>query len=353
MSLKILPKEAIPEWIELLVKEYRLVGPKSLKDQYVFADMHSANELDLGYRTSILPPKKALLPQYEDLLTFDTQETAQTHQDDQPTVILGMHTCDLHAITLLDRVFTQRFTDQHYMTKRENTTIVSIECLKPCTEHSFCKDMGTWTVPEEFDLHLTDIGEVYAVDIGSLKGEALLKGFNQMRESTPEDRKLASRVLSNKWPHFTYKLETDVTNLPNLLAANYKSPVWEEVGAKCLACGMCTLVCPTCYCFNIQDEVEFTLTSGRRFRVWDSCQLDQFATVAGGHDFRNNRASRQRHRFLRKYRYQAIEPGLVGCVGCGRCGQTCIADITPVGVLNELVQHKAPALQTKREVVVK
>ena len=84
--------------------------------------------------------------------------------------------------------------------------------------------------------------------------------------------------MSEKWPRFPLRLEFDVTELPSLLSTSYDSKLWEELGDRCLACGMCTNVCPTCYCFNVADEVDFTLSAGTRFRVWDSCQLDKFAT---------------------------------------------------------------------------
>jgi len=102
----------------------------------------------------VIPPKKYLFPQKEDLLTFKLDGSAPSVvQDAEPTVVLGLHTCDLHALHLLDRVFAQTYVDQPYMARREKTTLVSIECLRPCDEHSFCKSMGTLTADEGFDIH--------------------------------------------------------------------------------------------------------------------------------------------------------------------------------------------------------
>jgi formate hydrogenlyase subunit 6/NADH:ubiquinone oxidoreductase subunit I len=257
-----------------------------------------------------------------------------------PTVVLGVHTCDLHAIQLLDRVFEQGYPDQHYLRRRARVTLVSIECLKPCMQHSFCKSMGTLSVTEGFDLHLTDLGDDFAVDVGTEEGEALLAGFGQARKANEDDYRHVTRVIGEKWPRFPLRLDFDVTELPSLLSTSYDSKLWDELGERCLACGMCTNVCPTCYCFNVQDEVDFTLSAGKRFRVWDSCQLDRFATVAGGHNFRASRANRQRHRFFRKGKYQTDAYGLVGCVGCGRCAQACLVHITPVDTFNGLYQRR-------------
>ncbi len=342
MSFQVLPKAALPEWVERLRQGYRVVGPRPLHGQHIFGDIHSADDLDLAYPTTVIPPKKYLLPQREELLSFRDSGSHVTPQlEPVPTVVLGLHTCDLHAIHLLDRVFSQGFADQHYLARREKTLLVSIECLQPCMPHAFCKSMGTLSVTDGYDLHLTDLGDEYAVDIGTDRGAALLEGLKTARPGTPDDSRRLNRVMSEKWPRFPLRLDFDVSELPSLLSVSYDSGLWEELGQRCLGCGMCTNVCPTCYCFNVVDEVDFTLSAGRRLRHWDSCQLDQFATVAGGHNFRATLARRQRHRFFRKGKYQTDAFGLLGCVGCGRCAQACLVHITPVDTFNELRRRAA------------
>ncbi len=342
MSFQVLPKAALPEWIQRLRQAYRVVGPKPLHGQHVFGDIHSADEINLAYPTTVIPPKKYLLPQREELLSFsDAGSHLAPHLEPVPTVVLGLHTCDLHAIHLLDRVFSQGFADQHYLARRAKTVLVSIECLQPCMPHAFCKSMGTLSVTDGYDLHLTDLGDEYAVDIGTDRGAALLDGLKGVRAGTPDDARRLNRVMSEKWPRFPLRLDFDVSELPSLLSVSYDSTLWDELGQRCLGCGMCTNVCPTCYCFNVVDEVDFTLSAGRRIRHWDSCQLDQFATVAGGHNFRPTFARRQRHRFFRKGKYQTDAFGLLGCVGCGRCAQACLVHITPVDTFNELHRRAA------------
>ena len=350
MSFKVISKTVLPEWIEQLCAGYRVVGPRQVGNHHIFDDIHSADEIDLGYPTTILPPKKYLLPPYEELIDFSTDGSpAMVRLDKQPTIILGIHTCDMHAVTLLDQIFGQRFPDQHYQARRENLTLVSIECLEPCSAHAFCKSMGTLSVPDNFDLHLTDLGEDYALEIGSDKGMALMQGFVRqgsaaIREASQEDTGRANLVMSEKWSRFPYRLEFDVSELASLLSISYHSTMWDELGERCLACGMCTAVCPTCHCFNMTDELDLTLSTGRRCRLWDSCQLAQFATVAGGHNFRESRAARLRHRFLHKGKYQTESYGQVGCVGCGRCAQTCLVHIDPVDTFNSLYRKRVAAM---------
>lgn len=347
MGFKIMTKATLVDWVESLRNGYRVFGPHPLEDRYIFNEIRSADELALDYTNTILPPKKVLLPPYEEVIRFERNgdDHAEVVLDSQPTVVLGVHTCDMHAIALLDRVFSQGFADQHYLSRRENTILVSIECLAPCSEDSFCKSMGTFVVPENYDLHLTDLGDEYAIDVGSEKGAALLEDFDAVRDAEDVDYRRMNQVLSEKWPRFPYRLEFDVTELPDLLSLSYRSTLWDQVGEKCLGCGMCTIICPTCYCFNVVDEVDLTLNAGRRLRVWDSCQLDQFATVAGGHNFRSSQAARQRHRFLHKGKYQTEATGMVGCVGCGRCAQACLVGITPVEILNGIYQRHGAAIK--------
>jgi ferredoxin len=236
------------------------------------------------------------------------------------------------------------------MEKRKKAIIVGLDCNQPCDEHSFCKSMGSLAVEGGYDLFLTDIGDAYMVEYGSPTGMELLARYQGAREATDTDMSRFRAVQDAKWPKFTYKLEMGISDLPNLLAIGYDNPLWEELGEKCLACGACTLVCPTCYCFDVVDRLELSLKEGERLRVWDSCQLSSFATVAGGENFRKSRANRQRHRFFRKGKYLTEMFGKVGCVGCGRCVRSCLVHIDPVEVYNTLKRTCAPRGWAEREV---
>lgn len=340
MSLKILDKGAVAPLIKALMKDYRVVGPQAKGPKFAFETVTDPSQLRLDYDTTILPPKKVLQPPHERLATFSMGESPNVEEviEAKPTVLFGMHTCDLHAIKLLDEVFSQDYPDTHYLKRREQTVIVSLECLEPCDEYSFCKDMGTLTAEEGYDLHLTDLGPAYAVDVATEAGQELLASYANDREAEDADIQRMNEVLSAKWPRFSYRLEFESAELPSLMAMAYDHPLWDDLGSRCLACGSCTNVCPTCYCFNVVDEVNMSLTEGGRLRHWDSCQLDEFASVAGGENFREERAARQRHRFMRKGKYIYEKVGELGCVGCGRCIRTCVANISIVEGFNTI--HK-------------
>jgi sulfhydrogenase subunit beta (sulfur reductase) len=345
MSLYILSKEKLPEFVKALQASFRVVGPVRTETGYAFDDITQADQLQLDYTTTILPPKKYFLPQREVLFKYRAEvdgegsrrfEVRPVYQDVQPTVIFGVHTCDMHGIMLYDKVFAEGYRDEHYMERREQIYIIGIECLHPCDEASFCKDMGTLTAPPIYDLHMTEMDGHYLVDTGTEKGEQLLREYVYVQMARKEDIQKLGQVLSAKWPHFRMRLRISKDQTPSLLALGYKAKLWEELGDRCLACGSCTNVCPTCFCFDVQDTMDVNMQDGERARVWDSCQLREFALVAGGHNFRAKKAERVRHRVMRKGKYIKQVHGLLGCTGCGRCERACLVNITIPGSLNGL-----------------
>jgi len=186
--------------------------------------------------------------------------------------------------------------------------------------------MGTLTVGNGFDLHLTDLGAAYAVDVGSERGAALLKTYSEARQATEADMQTLNKVLGAKWPRFPYRLEFDVGELSSLMSRSYDSPLWDQLAEICLACGQCTLVCPTCFCFNVYDEVELNLQAGERWRRWDSCFTLDFSYIHGG-SVRHSPRSRYRQWMTHKLASWIDQFDSSGCTGCGRCITWC-----PVGI---------------------
>jgi ferredoxin len=346
MHLRVLPKDQVPRFLGALMADYRVVAPVAKGPpgsgpgprQFGFEPLVDPLDLRLDYNITILPPKTALQPPRERVVRIELADepTVEAEVEAVPTILFGVHTCDLHAIPMLDRAFSVDYPDEHYLERRKKTLIVSLECLKPCDEHSFCKDMGTMAAEDGYDLHLTDIGAAYTVDVGTEAGAALLDEYEGARAAADGETGLLEEALSAKWPRFRNRLTFDSTELPSLLAAGYNHPVWKQLGERCLACGSCTNVCPTCYCFNVTDSIELSGTAAIRTRNWDSCQLEEFALVASGENFREARAARQRHRMLRKGKYLRERFGTTGCVGCGRCIRACLVHINIVDTYNAI-----------------
>ena len=135
-----------------------------------------------------------------------------------------------------------------------------------------------------------------------------------------------------------HDLRMDPHRIPELLEESEDHPVWRRKADLCYSCGSCNLVCPTCYCFDVHEDFDWSLQTGERTRVWDGCMLTKFANVAGDHNFRGQKESRYRHRYYRKGLYVFDTIGQIACVGCGRCVGACLPDIAnPVSVYNRLI----------------
>ncbi len=188
---------------------------------------------------------------------------------------------------------------------------------------------------------MVDLGEKFIIHINSEKGEKLVTGLDYIKEATEADMDALERVREAKKKIFKEEFIGSLPKVYDTFDKSFASPVWKDVGRRCVACGNCTAVCPTCYCFDVRDETQWNLHDGVRCRVWDGCLLRDFATVSGGHNFRKNKAERYRHRYYRKGKYVPEKIGEISCVGCGRCIAACVTKIAnPVEVYNRLLEKK-------------
>jgi ferredoxin len=341
MALMILKKDLLDPFVERLISQSEVVGPKRKENSCVFGLIERSDDLFLDYTTTILPPKKYLFPQEEEFLKFTVGEEPRVEPIMEVTerILFGVHPCDLWGIWEMDKVFADKNRDTNYLSKREATTLIGLECLNP-DESCFCTSVGT-ALPEEghYDLFLTDIGDEYAVNVGSDKGLQLIVGddaFQSAKSSTLADVKAKRDEKADK---ITAAINIDINGLPLFFDNIYDSPVWKSESDRCYSCGSCVMVCPTCFCFDTTDQVELDLASGQRLRRWDGCMLQDFAVVASGENFRESTEGRLRHRMYRKYQYLMAKYGKSFCVGCGRCGRACLADINPVNVVNQLIEN--------------
>ena len=179
----------------------------------------------------------------------------------------------------------------------------------------------------------------FLIHVNTLEGETLIENSKVCEEATPSHMKKLDELREEKKKIFHNEVKTTAKRLPELFAKSYDSKVWEDIGNRCLSCGNCTNVCPTCYCFDVEDVSDLNLTTGKRIRVWDSCQNEPFAKVAGGESFRNYRSQRQRHRYYRKFKFPVDKYSRFFCTGCGRCSRTCMAGINLKETLEALIKE--------------
>ncbi len=354
----VITKANFEAMVEKLLGDMEVFGVKARHGKYVYDKINQAEELRLDYDVTTTPPTKYLLPARETILKFKVgdESKAQPVIDASPRAIIGVHPYDIKAIELLDEVFMTVNPDPNYIARRQNTFIIGVDCLNP-SPRSFAPSMGTRLTDTGFDLLLTDIGHSHMVTVGSEKGANILARYAQVREPTGEEITRQKVVRDEALTRYKLALDVPKEKLLRLLQDNYDDPYWESRSETCLSCGSCVMVCPTCFCFDVQDDVALSLKEGERYRRWDGCMLVDFAKVGTGENFRHDKASRFRHRIFRKGKYILERYGAVGCVGCGRCSAACLAEIaSPVEAFNaiaEAARVREAAARMLREVPVK
>ena len=341
MLYKTITKERFRDLVEGLMEENEVIGPK-WRDRdrdgnkiYRFLKLNDFDELQMDYTRSYLSPKNFFLPFKEDLATYDFEDS-DWEQNIQytihPRIIVGMRACDINALLKLDEVMVKGpYPNPYYFARRRNTVIIGLdhEPLDDC----FCRSMNADVVFHGFDLFLTDIGEKYFIAVNSDTGFMIVNRYGA-QDVNKEDQVLYKQV--KKRIESKFKTQLNVTIVPELMDLEFESPVWKKWGDKCLSCGSCAMVCPTCYCYGVEEQVDLTFTKATKRRFLYSCNLLDFASVAGGHNFRPEPHIRLKYRYYHQFRgfVETYHQSL--CVGCNRCGAACLAGIHPKAVIDDL-----------------
>ena len=341
MSIKKLSKEGFSNLVDSIIKTQKVYGVQAKSDKFDYDVLTSSKDLRLDYDVTLQAPRKYFQPPVETLLTFEKDKGYSSVMDCEKFVLLGIHPYDVAALNQMDKIFSQDNYDTHYMARRENATIIACDVVK-ASKNVFASSMGTAVVKSGFDVLLTDIDNGFVVEAATEKGEQILAMAKGAADASKKD--LADRELvwdKNKNELNKHALNFSSHYIPKLLERGYSHKIWEEKAKTCFSCGSCNQVCPTCYCFNVIDDMNWDMKSGKRERSWDGCLLEGFTLVAGEHEFRKNKAGRFRHRLYRKGKYVPSKiDGEIACVGCGRCVGACLPDIAnPVKVYNSLFEE--------------
>ena len=347
MLFRALDRPELDALIGALLEHDEVIGPKRVgtrpdgKPLHRFLPITSVAELDLAYETTEFSAKTYFLPFKETLSAFrfdDGDWQQEIIYRGQPRALVGLHACDIAALVKLDKVLAREFfPSPYYVARRQNTLVIGID-HEPCAG-GFCQSVGADTVDSGFDLFLTDLGDRYFVAIGSDRGHSAL-GRVKTRPITEEDRHEYRAVRCRIADGF--KTRIDAHALPRVLDIEFESAVWKRWGEKCLSCGSCAMVCPTCYCYGVSERVSMDFALARKVRQLHSCNLVDFAVVAGGHNFRPSATTRLKYRYYHQHRgfnEQYEEPK---CVGCNRCGRACLVGINPPDVIRELLAEERP-----------
>ncbi len=340
MEARVVNKGQLPELLDKLAQEYNLIAPVQEETVVLFRKVSGAKDTFLEYTNSDVSPKGCFLPQNEK--TFNYTYTGDSIEINKPegaqkAVLFGARPCDIKAITTLDPVFEgEKFGDEYYSSKRENTVIIGLSCskvLSTCFCYAFeggpCDGTGS-------DLLFTEIGDKYYVEVNTEKGKALADAYSQIFSSQGADQLAKDKEELAKKLAGEFVRKVDLTGVKELLDNNFELAFWSgDEQKKCIGCGTCTYVCPTCHCFDIFDYPTGDFT-GARLRCWDSCMYPEYTLCAGGHNPRPSRKERVRNRFMHKLKYHLDRYNMVGCVGCGRCVRKCPVNIDITKIINDL-----------------
>jgi ferredoxin len=309
-----------------------------------------------GWATAATSWKPVLFPSrhllWRGTRTPDGFSTQRSDEPTPPLALLGVRSCDLAAMAVHDRVLAQRWGDRpavdpDYVARRDQLFVVAVTCGEPAST-CFCLSAGTGPAPHEgYDLALTEVldddGHRFVVQAGSPVGSALLARLPG-RPATPQDEHGAQAVLAHA--RTTLAERGPATGgLPALLDAEVEHPLWDDVAERCLACGNCTAVCPTCFCTSVQDVTDLSGDRTERWRVWDSCFSAGFSYVHGG-PVRASTKARYRQWLSHKLGTWSAQFDTSGCVGCGRCITWC-----PVGI--DITREVAELQATARTAAVR
>jgi ferredoxin len=346
-----LPRHAMQSLIDALRDEgYRVVGPRASEGAILYADLDDAAELPQGRRDVQQPGRYRLEkegsarcfawangPQALKPFLFSSCETLwRVRRDDEggmsfretiprepPLAVIGARACDLAALELQDKHFLGAIRDPYYAARREGLFIIAVHCTHPA-ETCFCASTGDGPRAERgFDLALSEMDDGYLVEIGSARGAAVAARLPLETASTGQ-RERAAVEIAEAAARQTRRLPPG--NLQSALFARLDHARWQAVAERCLSCGNCTSVCPTCFCHAEHDAPSLDGSTSEHVRVWDSCFTEGHSSIHGI-VIRAETAPRYRQWLTHKLGSWHAQYGRSGCVGCGRCITWC-----PVGI---------------------
>ena len=316
------------KWISK--KDLKKLITKWMKNYWVYAPIHNGHELafQIVKKTAQIPPdeysntrypaKSLFLPQSEVLMKYDGI-LRSVENTEKEKILFGLRPCDAHAMHLLDHALVdEQNPDEYWKQKRESAIVISMGCTSP-EETCFCTAVGGSPFnTADSDALLVELEDAYCVYILTEKSSTLFKELPDADAAQLQKVKKLTQKVESNMPALLPKQD-----LHDALMASFESDFWKEVSQSCFGCGVCTFLCPSCFCFDIVDET----VRKERVRNWDTCMFRTYSLEASGHNPRPTKVERTRQRVMHKFVYWVDLIDEIGCTGCGRCMKYCPVNI--------------------------
>ena len=340
-------REKLISFLKSLEKFGDLWGPVKKGKHHVFAkDDPEKFDLKALSRTFLIPPKKFLIPSEFTMFTYKDGKWNENIEA-KKKVVFGLHPCDINGFNILHKFFTRIYEDPYYKNYRDALLIVGLSCMPD--EKCFCSETKTSTVEEGFDLFLTDLDDIFLLWVGSPKGENVIMELSDLFDENVTENDIEKYIEWRKKRDRTFKSDLDLAGMPEIVSTSYNREIWQELSEACYSCGRCVMVCPTCTCFDVYDEVDIKEDKIKRIRSWYGCVFREYSLVAGGHNFREARSERLKLWYTHKLAGFMSEYGKPACVGCGKCVETCPVEINIYTVAKALKNERFEAFWKKVE----
>ncbi len=344
---KVLAKKSFPQWVKTL-SSYKIFAPVEKENLWDYELIENPEKVNLDYLNTVLSPKKIIFPQREIYLEFSAEnadglKVEEVLPDEKPSVIFGVRPCDAKSLTLTDKVFGGDFEDIYYWSRRKQMALIGLSCSTPPSPNCFCLTVdGSPFSKDGLDVLMTDLGDKYFIETLTKKGEQLVSTAKALfKAPTEKDKKDLLKIQQEAKTLIKRQVES-IKKIPPKLKEMFDASLWDEESMSCIRCGICTYLCPTCHCFDINDEVDsYSPLKGKRIRTWDNCQFPDFTMHSSGHNPRPDKASRLRQRIMHKFQYFVERYKNYQCTGCGRCISRCPVGIDIIEVLDKVRDYGA------------
>jgi len=298
----------------------RLLAPVDTDGRTELSEVESPSQVAQDYLQTILSAKGVVFPKVERMLSYTTAPGQVALQGAEPqalpTVLFGVRPCEAKAFGALDAVFNWDTRDAFFNARKQQLTVIGLACLH-ADAACFCTSVGGGPADSQgSDILLAPCTGGYTAEVLTEKGRAIQALAPQAFAPSGAEQTTPTAQLDKAFdqPALTAKLPT-----------MFASDLWRDQSLRCIGCGACAFVCPTCVCFDLQEEAD--PRQGRRLRCWDSCGFSMFTLHASGHNPRETQSARWRQRVYHKFSTYPERYGMLGCVGCGKCTRACPVDM--------------------------